>query len=294
MSEIGLTSKAESQALIAEDYYYCGGIKLLHIKRQVALIAGMIGRGEIFDEYTKHDISHIDYMLNSLDFIIPKETSQLLTPTDWLMITLSIYFHDLGMLVTKSEFANRASSSFPNFKQSVLDSKYGVDFKDKILGLHSAKQDRFLYQEFVRKTHAERIKFWLLGEKLPGFDAALPIAKEIQNLIGGLDSMFKNDLATICESHHLSDLEDLSKYRPDQQYGPSASEKVNLHYCALILRTADLLHITSDRTPNIEYYIINPSDPISQDEWAKQRAVRAIRPQVRKNKEDVYDEQLLK
>ena len=44
-----------------------------------------------------------------------------------------------------------------------------------------------------------------------------------------------------------------------------------------ILRTADLLHITSDRTPSVLFRLIAPSDPISQQEWAKQAAVTAVR-----------------
>lgn len=48
----------------------------------------------------------------------------------------------------------------------------------------------------------------------------------------------------------------------------------------MILRSADLLHITQDRTPFIEYQIIAPTNPISQEEWAKQRAVASITPKI--------------
>ena len=104
MSEIKLQSYAELQAEKAENLKAFSGLKLLHVKRQVSLILAQIGRDGIFDEYTKHDISHIDYMLNSLDWIIPESTKTTMTASDWLMVTLAIYFHDLGMLVTKDEF----------------------------------------------------------------------------------------------------------------------------------------------------------------------------------------------
>ena len=295
MNEIALTSLAEQEAEKAENLRPFSGLKLLHIKKQVASILGQIGRDGIFDEYTKHDISHIDFMLASLEWIIPNETQKLLTPTDWLMLTLSIYFHDLGMLVTKEEYENRNNSDFPEFKAQILDGKLGLDYREKIISIKEAgRQDRFIYQELVRKNHAQRIKYWILEEKNPSFPTELKIVDEIKELISKADNMFRRDLALICESHHLDDLDDFDKYKPNQQYGPKQQEIINLHYCAIILRTADLLHITSDRTPSIEFSLINPNDPISQEEWAKQQAVKAIRPKVKKNKDGKVDSTLPK
>ncbi len=294
MSEIKLQSYAELQAEKAENLKAFSGLKLLHVKRQVSLILAQIGRDGIFDEYTKHDISHIDYMLNSLEWIIPESTKSIMTASDWLMITLAIYFHDLGMLVTKDEFKQRKKTAFPSYKQSILDGTYGLEFKEKVSGLGGEEiQDRFIYQEYVRRTHAERIKYWIINETNPIFPSELAVIKEIKILISNIDGLFRRDLALICESHHLSDLDDLDKYKPNQQYGPSADEKVNMHYAALILRTADLLHITSDRTPSIEFNLINPNDPISQEEWAKQSAVKTIRPQPKK-KEGITDNSIPK
>jgi len=295
MSEITLNSYAEKQAEKAENLKAFSGIKLLHIKKQISLVLNQIGKDGIFDEYTKHDISHIDTMLNSLEWIIPEETKEKLTYADWLMLTLSIYFHDLGMLVTKDEYNNRHKTTFPTFKNSIMTGEYGTEYKEKIQAIDKEeRQDRFIYQELVRKTHAERIKFWILNEINSNFEVNLSVIDEIQNLISNLDNMFKRDLALVCESHHLSDFEDFDKYKTNQQYGPSKDEIVNLHYSALILRTADLLHITSDRTPSIEYNLINPTDPISQEEWAKQMAVKAIRPQIKKNKDGDNDETIPK
>ena len=295
MNEIKLTSSAELLAEKAENLKAFSGLKLLHVKRQVTHILNQIGKDGIFDEYTKHDISHIDYMLDSLDWIVPLKTKELLTPSDWLMITLSIYFHDLGMLVTKDEFKNRRKTNFTKYKDEILNGNYGSDFKEKILNLEGEeKQDRFIYQELVRRTHAERIKYWILNEVSPNFQGNLQVVTEIKKLIDNLDPLFRRDLALVCESHHLADLDDLEKYKPNQQYGPSQGEKVNIHYSAILLRTADLLHITSDRTPSIEFNLINPNDPISQEEWAKQKAVKAIRPQDKKNKEGVIDNSILK
>ncbi len=295
MSDVALSSKAEKEAVKAEDLTAFRGIKLLHIKSQLSLILNQIGRVGIFDEYTKHDISHIDYMLSSLDWIIPEKTQNIMTSADWLMIVLSIYFHDLGMLVTKDEFNKRDKSSFPTFKEEIEKGLYGTTFRDKIAAIKdSGERDRFMYQELVRRTHPERIKYWILDEQNPNFETANGVAREIKILIGNLSYMFRRDLAYVCESHHLSDLNNLDKYQLNQPYGSSPGEEANLHYAALILRTADLLHVTSDRTPTVEYRLINPADPISQDEWAKQRAVTKVRPQFKKNKDGKIDNNLEK
>jgi hypothetical protein len=96
-------------------------------------------------------------------------------------------------------------------------------------------------------------------------------------------------LATICESHHLSDLDDVKKYPTNQPYGPSKLETANVQYAAILLRTTDLLHITSNRTPSVTYHAISPTDPISQDEWAKQRAVLSVRPKPKRDEDGKVD-----
>ena len=93
----------------------------------------------------------------------------------------------------------------------------------------------------------------------------------------------------VCESHHLDDLGDLKKYKVFDAFGKSDQEAANVQFAAALLRTADLLHITSDRTPSIAYRIINPTDPISQDEWAKHKAVIRVAPQMRYDKDGKLD-----
>src|SRR5690348_360889 len=100
---IQLITGIEKKAEIAENLDAFSGLKLLHIKKKISEILGLIGRFEIFDQYTKHDISHINELLKIAEWIIPDDTKEKLTPADCLMIILSIYFHDLGMLVTKEE-----------------------------------------------------------------------------------------------------------------------------------------------------------------------------------------------
>lgn len=289
---IELSTTSEQHAQQAEKLTAFGGLNLLHIKRSVASLLGQIGRDGIFDQYTKHDISHIDEMLKILDWIIPEQTKEVMSDADWLMIVLAIYFHDMGMLVTKDEFDARATpeSGFTNFCEQVLFAgESGPDYKVKVAELSNADKDRFLYQEFVRSKHAERIRAWIMGQTNDQLGIAQSVVAEVSKLLEPLGPQFRRDLGIVCESHHLNDLNEVQKYKVSQPYGNSDAETVNLQYCAVLLRTADLLHITSDRTPSIEFRTINPNDPLSQQEWAKQMAVKRVRPKLGINEDGQPD-----
>jgi len=290
-----LMSRAEKEAEKAENLRSFSGMKLLHIKNKIAELLSLIGRNEIFDEYTKHDISHINEMLSLVDWLIPHETSTQLTPADWLMVTLSVYFHDLGMLVTKEEFEKREETAFCEYRRSLSDGDLGTQYHTKIQVLGSDKAEKFFFQEYVRKQHPDRIKNWIYQD----YSMSVPeiyrnIVNEISSLLNNVDPMFRKDLSLICESHHLDDLDDNEKYKVSRPYGSTPGEVANLHYSAIILRTADLLHMTSDRTPTAQFRIISPSDPISQREWRKQMAVKSVRPQIKKNVEGALDNSLEK
>ena len=281
-----LQTIAEKRAQEAEQLPAFDGINLLGLKRSIEAILRLIGRNGIFDEYTIHDISHIDAMLRSLEWLIPDATKAIMSPADWLMIVLAIYFHDMGMLVTREEYENRKRSQFDEFCETVLflgDS--GLDYKAKIDKLDSEQRQRFLYQEFVRHTHATRIREWITGKLSGRWGCSNQALAEVCNLLSSFDDQFRRDLGFVCESHHLDDLNDFAKYKVSQPYGNSDAETANLQYSAILLRTADLLHITQDRAPSRVFRLINPQDPLSQFEWAKQMAVKRLRPQTARNKE---------
>lgn len=278
----------ERMAEQAEEFSFCKGLKLVYIKDQVKELLSCIGRNAIFDEYTLHDISHVNAMLKITDWLIPESTRKIMTPAEWLMLTLAIYFHDLGMVVTKQEFNNRNKTNFPQYKQKFLE---GLDSNDRI---KYSSDDHFIYQEFVREHHAKRVRTWIEGTNIKELGEAADVIAEIQEMLKPLDKLFKKDLALICESHHLDDLDDFTKYRTSICYGPNSEEKVNLNYIAIILRIADLLHITSDRTPSISMKMFNVTNTISIIEWKKQQAVRAVVPQLRRNEEGNVDNNLEK
>lgn len=284
--EIELKSDIERRAEAANHLSSFTGVSLPHIRQQVEQLLALIGRDGIFDQYTRHDISHIDQMLAIAQWVIPDATKEVMTPADWLMLVLAIYFHDMGMVVTKKEFADREiNSEFQKYKDDSYSGLMGEDYREKLLALGDGAE-RFLYQEYVRKNHAGRIKAWISGT-VGGLGKAEggAVAEEIKKMLESLPAMFRRDLGEVCESHHMDDLDDFSKYKTCIRYGNSEKEYANLQYCAIILRTADLLHITNDRTPSVQFRVINPTDSISVIEWQKQRAVQAVAPKEPRDKD---------
>jgi hypothetical protein len=278
MTETELPSAAEKVADEAGKLQAFGGISIVQTRRDVKELLGRIGQYGFFDEYTKHDITHIDAMLGKLDWLVTPEAKQAMTSADWLMVVLSVYFHDLGMLITKDEYDKRQETQFSTFCDEVLftDDGNGRDYVARVNEMPDDEREKFLYQEFVRYYHAARVRNWVEGRDVKDLGVAHAICREVQRILRPLDEVFREDLAKVCESHHLDDLFDTDKYPVKRYYGPSEQEVGNVQFAAIMLRTVDLLHITRDRTPSIAFRLLNPSDPVSQREWAKQAAVRAV------------------
>jgi hypothetical protein len=134
-------------------------INLVDLKRAITEILSQFGKNLMFSEYTPHDVTHIDDMLTTIEWIIPPETKKILSPAEWLTITLVTYFHDMGLVVTEDEFNARDKSGFKQFcQQQLFSSPNGSDYHAKVSLLESEKRERFLYQEFVRFNHARRVR----------------------------------------------------------------------------------------------------------------------------------------
>lgn len=273
------TTEAEKNAGKAASLAGFRGVALGGMRERVAQLLGMIGRNhEIFSTYTKHDITHIDAMLRHLDWLIPPTTKSTMTEVDWLLVTLSIYLHDLGMIVTSKEFEERMDN--PAFLEFLGKLKAPDPKSQAYLGraakMTAEERERFFFQEYIRENHPARIREWIMGRHRNDWgDSVMPIAKEIREILAPLPSRFCENLAIVCESHHRDDLNKLEKYPLCQRYGNGPSEMANVQYAALLLRTVDLIHVTKDRTPSIMYKTIRFSDPKGVEEWDKQKGAFA-------------------
>lgn len=280
-----LKSHAEIKAKKCLKFDFCKSLNLESIKEKLTPMLNHIGDNGMFAEYTMHDITHVNGMLDLLDKIIPEVTKKTMTPADWLMVVLSIYFHDLGMFIPAGEYDNRNSNKdFISFKTMMLKDD---EIKYYVHNLDGEKGEKFLYQEYVRRNHGERVHEWICNcdkKKTEPY-------KLVSEMLSGLDTAFRTDMALICKSHQMDELPDHLK-SVDEAYGASEEEKVNLLYASVLLRSVDILHMTHDRTPDIEYRIISPQNKISVIEWAKQRAVRSVDVHFEKDDQGKVDKSI--
>ena len=279
-----LLTNAERQADKARELPNFKNISLPGIHAKVTEMLGLIGRTDgIFSTYTFHDISHVDAMLKMLDWLIPPSTSEAMTSADWLMIVLSIYFHDLGMIVTSAEYEKRNENrSFRDWFDSLDKTTEGQDYLSRTKRMSEKEMDRFFFQEFVRLGHAARIREWITGRHSRTWGPEVkPISEAISKLLEGLPSRFREQLGIVCESHHLENLDNATLFPLCARYGGDQQEIVNAQYIAILLRTTDLLHVTKDRTPSLAYKILGLSDPKAVSEWDKQLGTFAVGPKGR-------------
>lgn len=255
-------SFAEEKAKEALSLKSFSALNLENIKQTLKEALEQNRSNGIFREYTQHDISHIDGMLSLLDDIIPQHTKDIMTPADWMMVVLSFYFHDFGMLVTEDEISKRDSDNdFLNYKKRMKSSSISDDE---------------IYQNYIRDNHGERVFDWLLK-----LDVSSTVSEThldlLRGMIGTLSPEIHRDLAKLCKSHgeNLAEIQD--SLDVNQQYEQSPSSRVNLLYVASLLRTADILHINSERTPDIVRKIISPQNQYSKTEWDFQNSVTCIR-----------------
>lgn len=218
-------------------------------------------------------------MLGMLEWLIPDSTRKVLTPVDWLLTVLAIYLHDLGLVVTTQEFDERNNNpEFVAWFASLSTNIEGREFLGRTRRMNGEEKHRFFFQEYVRKGHAARIREWITGRNSTKWGPQVrPLASAVEELLRPLLPRFREHLGVVCESHHDDNLHLLTRYPLAAGLGTHPQEIVNVQYAAILLRSADLLHVTKDRTPSVMYQTIKFSDPKSVAEWEKQRHTFSVR-----------------
>jgi len=263
-------------------------VNLHDIRDNVRTILDNWKSGGLFYEYTDHSFRHVIDMLTMCEWIIPDETKSIMTEGEWLLLVLAIYFHDIGLLVTREEFAARNENTeyLSYVANPVLDAESNREYEARLDQMQEDAAASVRYQDFVRLTHGKRVKAWVEGTHLDGGETSHTMRVAVSTLLDKLDPAIRRDLALICESHTLNAIDDTNTLKVSRPYG-SARETVNLQYVAAILRTVDLLQITHNRAPSVLYQIINPSDPQSQIEWKKQNSVKTVRAKPARDRDGV-------
>lgn len=247
------------------------GISLDTFRPAVSRLLGTIRTSSFFRTYTDHSIAHCDQMFAILTWLIPPSVQAAMTDVEHTLLTVAVYLHDLGMLTTHDEFDQRTTQeAFRRFEQQYLQTFDPASRKDS----DHPSPEHFIFEEYVRHTHAQRIYDWITGGEL----AKTTQGAELSALLHTTDKNFRHYLGVICRSHHLNDMHDRTSYPLEFRFGNRSQDQANIQFLSICLRLADILHMSSDRTPPVEFRIISPRNPVSAREWAKQLQVSGVCP----------------
>ncbi|REC42066.1 ATP-binding protein [Chryseobacterium sp. 5_R23647] len=230
----------------------------LTFKRLVSIDVKFIS--QVFPEYTPHEEEfHLRRLLALAEEILGHELIERLNATELLILCLSIFGHDWGMAVSSAEkdaIAELPGSSADDL--ALLKSEHNRFAKH--LHLFNEKSDKisdFTWQEYIRKTHAERS------------------AERVRKYFKTIDNGIGEATARVCIGHWL----DFKELRDQLNYPLSyivKGERVNLRAIAIYLRLIDLFDITNERTPYAIYKYTAPQSYRSKMEWAKHYAINSL------------------
>ena len=234
------------------------GAALPKIREEAATILGQLRASGLFGEYTEHDINHAKEMLQICQWIIP--SAIILNPIEKYLLVLSVYFHDIGMVICSDEKSTieqchelEVSSSFYSETYSSFEAtykkKHPIALRDEIL------------QEYIRETHHLR--------------SARYVLKNGRSL--GVDPRLIQTVADLCCSHCERQI--TKQFPVDWPFNESGEiNYVNLQFIAILLRLSDILDTTNMRTPEILFTWISPKSEQSLHEWERQMSVFSVAP----------------
>lgn len=235
------------------------GSNLKNIEEHVTKILAQMRSTGLFTEFTEHGIDHCREMLRICEWLIPSDVN--LNEVEKYLLVLSVYFHDIGMVVSPQEKTDITSGKYV----CDLNDPYHLcrfsEFQDEVRSQYGSDTEVTL-EDYIRKFHHIRSSRYVSAH----WEAI------------GIDSYLVNVLADLCRSHGVNDLDE-RQYDNEHPFSYEGKNyHINIQYLAIILRLADLLDATKSRTPEVLLRWLNPQNTISVAEWKRQKAVIAITP----------------
>lgn len=261
-----------------------------------------------FPEYTDHGIGHIKRVLEIVEELIPKKIFRELNPKDVGVIIFAVIFHDMGMHTSPDMFKNMIDGKYDKainnelgdrkwkelWEEFIKESKYWDsekienifgEKKEKISGekdhdidipnlenLRSLKtSDNMFIGEFIRKHHhrlADDIaKLGYIGNETIAY----------QKKSSNDDFVDYLKIAGIVARSHGMDLRDISDHiKNNRYYSYGHKRSVHIIYLMVLLRLADYLDITKDRTNTTQRQLQKLYSPFSRLEHEGHDAIKTI------------------
>lgn len=201
-----------------------------------------------FPMFTVHDEVHICNVMR-LMYDLLGEAANELTRDEAAMLILSACCHDIGMSYSEQEKVELFEDI--DRLEEYLEHHNGAYVKAYALGMDMPQMTEGMVQDYLRCIHHERVEE-LLNEK--GWPDVLQ---------GKVD---REHLISVCQSHG-QDIVVLDNMEP--------TATIDLRFCAILLRLADILDFDTSRAPEAVYEYSgfrNTDDPNtikSKEEWDK-------------------------
>lgn len=237
-----------------------------NIKTIYNMSSKLLGRlQKIFPNYTLHDITHSENVLEIMDSLVDKYSE--LSDLELTLLIASALTHDLGMFASDKEI-----DSIKTGKLVIGTRKF-----DKVL--ERLQDEGSALEECLRPEHAKRSRY-IITEYL---------SKENKKIfyVHHTEHDFLDLLSLVNEAHNES-LEWIKDKLTNRQM--IGKEIINGQYIATILRLADLLDIDDRRAPVIIQNLLNlPRRSVT--EWRKHHIItnhRKVELNTRTNKYRIF------
>jgi len=211
-----------------------------------------------YPHYLTHGVQHSRAIILRLGQIVPQETLERLSSAELFVLMAAAFCHDIGMVLTQQDIESAETDpSFTDFQRKNSDTLEQIE-RLRSEGEHFAADlvYRYLLAEYFRHRHAKRSGQLVLAN-----------APDLANLHQG-DNRLLKAIMQVCSGHWLSDprdLEDETRFPTDLQ--TQDGEDVNVRFCALCLRLADLLDMDSPRACPLVRRLVEDLPEGSEAHW---------------------------
>lgn len=197
---------------------------------------------ETFPDYTTHDIRHSNAVITIMSWLIPKSLITLMDNYELYFLLVAAYLHDIGMV---------------NFPELLEGNEEFENFCAK--GERQGHSREEAVKEWIRQHHHIRSEEFMIKNY------------SVLSLEDGFQARI---IGRICRGHR-DDLKNRNLYKNNVMY---TSRGISINVCLLsaILRIADELDLTFERTPMTIYQKLYPDDVISRTHWERHLATGGV------------------
>lgn len=244
---------------------------------------------DAFHDFTLHTPEHSRKLLHIAGFIIPKKTLDALSDLELAVMIMSFYVHDIGMVVDEDRRKNLLSDpDFLGFLETEKDFKEQIESLRKEISSASVEK-KPLYENHLAQVYEAAMTKYLrpLHNKKATYEPQIGSLEAVRSDLFTCNARsFRDQLIAICFSHNEStsilELKDEDGNDELNKNYVCADQRLNLQYCAAVLRLADILDFDAERTPDTLFRALGIADKklpgfkISLQEWNKQMAVKSV------------------